>query len=235
LKVDFGKARGPLMAAAREFLEAPLVRKEALEKYRQTGYLILSDLFEPSELAQMRAAWGQIAEQRRQEGKKPHATLLMTHITHPEIAAIVRHPLLIKTVEAVLGGRVDLIQSQLMHGMPGTKGFSPHQDNFYNRANPRDGIVAAWMALEDVDKENGALGVFPASHLNGLADTNRDWVRRAMAAIPPCRWSTANHRTRTRASDGGRHQREQHSGSWVAICLHGSTRIGPCSAGAGNG
>ena len=164
------------MAAAREFLEAPLVRKEALEKYRQTGYLILSDLFEPSELAQMRAAWGQIAEQRRQEGKKPHATLLMTHITHPEIASIVRHPLLIKTVEAVLGGRVDLIQSQLMHGMPGSKGFSPHQDNFYNRANPRDGIVAAWMALEDVDKENGALGVFPASHLNGLADTNRDWV-----------------------------------------------------------
>ena len=87
-----------------------------------------------------------------------------------------RHPLLVKTVEAVLGGRVDLIQSQLMHGMPGSKGFSPHQDNFYNRAEPRDGIVAAWMALEDVDKENGALGVFPASHLNGLAETRRDWA-----------------------------------------------------------
>jgi ectoine hydroxylase-related dioxygenase (phytanoyl-CoA dioxygenase family) len=164
------------MVAAREFLEVPRVREEALERYRQTGYLILSDLFEPSELAEMRAAWGQIAEQRRREGKKPHATLLMTHIIHPEIAAIVRHPLLVKTVEAVLGGRVDLIQSQLMHGMPGSKGFSPHQDNFYNRANPRDGIVAAWMALEDVDKENGALGVFPASHLNGLADTKRNWV-----------------------------------------------------------
>jgi ectoine hydroxylase-related dioxygenase (phytanoyl-CoA dioxygenase family) len=164
------------MVTVREFLEVPQVRAEALEGYRQTGYLILTDLFEPSELAQMRSAWGQIADERRREGKKPHATLLMTHITHPEIAAIVRHPLLVKTAEAVLGGRVDLIQSQLMHGMPGSKGFSPHQDNFYNRANPRDGIVAAWMALEDVDKENGALGVFPASHHNGLADTRRDWV-----------------------------------------------------------
>jgi ectoine hydroxylase-related dioxygenase (phytanoyl-CoA dioxygenase family) len=165
-----------LVVAVREFLDVLHVREGALEGYRRTGYLVLTDLFQPSELAPMRVVWGQIADQRRREGKKPHATLLMTHVTHPEIASIVRHPLLVKTVEAVLGGKVDLIQSQLMHGIPGSKGFSPHQDNFYNRANPRDGIVAAWMALEDVDKENGALGVFPASHLNGLADTRRDWA-----------------------------------------------------------
>jgi chlorinating enzyme len=164
------------MLAVREFLDVPQARAEALERYRQDGYLLLSDLFQADEFAGMRKAWEAIADDRRRKGKKPHATLLMTHITHPEIAAIVRHPLLVKTVEALLGGKVDLIQSQLMHGMPGSKGFSPHQDNFYNRANPRDGIVAAWMALEDVDKENGALGIFPASHLNGLADTRRDWA-----------------------------------------------------------
>lgn len=164
------------MVTVRDFLDRPLAREQALEDYRQTGYLVLTDLFGPAELAGMRAAWTKIAEQRRREGKKPHATLLMTHITNPEIAAIVRHPLLVKSSEAILGGKIDLIQSQLMHGQPGTKGFSPHQDNFYNRADPADGIVAAWMALEDVDRENGALGVFPASHRNGLAGTRRDWV-----------------------------------------------------------
>lgn len=164
------------MVAVRDFLNSPAARQDALEAYRQEGYLVLTDLFEPAELAGMRAAWGRIADERRRAGRKPHATLLMTHISHPEIASIVRHPLLVKTIEAVLGGRVDLIQSQLMHGMPGSKGFSPHQDNFYNRAEPCDGIVAAWIAFEDVDKENGALGVFPASHLNGLAETRRDWA-----------------------------------------------------------
>ncbi len=164
------------MVTVREFLDRPQVRQEALESFRATGYLILTDLFQTDELDKMRAAWVTLADQRRKEGKKPHATLLMTHITHPEIAEIVRHPLLVKCVEGVLGGRVDLIQSQLMYGQPGTKGFSPHQDNFYNRAQPSDGICAAWMALEDVDKDNGALGVFPGSHLNGLADTRRDWI-----------------------------------------------------------
>lgn len=164
------------MVTVRDFLDRPEARQEALEAYRATGYLILTDLFDSAELAYMRTVWMEIAEQRRKEGKKPHATLLMTHVTNPQVAAIVRHPLLVKCVEGVLDGRVDLIQSQLMHGQPGTKGFSPHQDNFYNRAQPNDGIVAAWMALEDVDKENGALGVFPASHLKGLADTRRDWV-----------------------------------------------------------
>lgn len=164
------------MVSVREFLNRPQARQEALQAYGATGYLILTDLFTPNELARMRSAWATVAEHRRKEGKKPYATLLMTHITNPEIAAIVRHPLLVKCVEGVLGGRVDLIQSQLMHGRPGTKGFSPHQDNFYNKAQPNDGIVAAWMALEDVDKDNGALGVFPASHLKGLARTRHDWV-----------------------------------------------------------
>jgi ectoine hydroxylase-related dioxygenase (phytanoyl-CoA dioxygenase family) len=164
------------MVTVCEFLERPQVREQALEDYRRTGYLVLTDLFTPEELSRMRKAWSALAEQRRGEGKKPHATLLMTHVTNPEVATIVRHRLLVKSVEAVLGGKVDLIQSQLMHGQPGTKGFTPHQDNFYNRANPNDGITAAWIALEDVDQENGALGIFPASHLNGLAATRRDWV-----------------------------------------------------------
>ena len=164
------------MLAVRDFLDDPQARQQALDAYRRDGYLVLTDLFSATELSRMRATWGQIADERRREGRKPHTTLVMTHITHPEIAAIVRHPPLVKTVEAVLGGRVDLIQSQLMYGMPGSKGFSPHQDNFYNRANPRDGIVAAWMALEDVDQANGALGLFPGSHRNGLAQTRRDWA-----------------------------------------------------------
>src|SRR5260370_31589348 len=116
------------MVAVRDFLDSTATRQDAMDAYRREGHLVLTDLFEPAELSAMRTVWGQIADERRREGKKPHATLLMTHISHPEIASIVRHPLLVKTVEAVLGGRVDLIQSQLMHGMPGSKGFSPDQD-----------------------------------------------------------------------------------------------------------
>jgi ectoine hydroxylase-related dioxygenase (phytanoyl-CoA dioxygenase family) len=162
--------------AARQFVDDPLQRQQVLEAYRETGFVVLSDVFDRTELGRMRSTWAEISEQRRKEGKKAHATLLMMHALDPGVAQIVRSPLLVKCVEGFLGGKIELIQSQLMYGMPGAKGFSPHQDNFYNRADPKDGIVAAWIALEDVDRENGSLAVFPVSHKNGLAETRKDWM-----------------------------------------------------------
>jgi ectoine hydroxylase-related dioxygenase (phytanoyl-CoA dioxygenase family) len=161
---------------ADKFLADQEARRRALDEYREIGYCILSDVFGPSLLPGMHQAWEKVSERRRQEGKKPHATLLMTHLNNSDIAQIVRHRPLVDCVEGFLGGKVQLIQSQLMHGMPGTKGFSPHQDNFYNRAQPNDGILAAWIALEDVDKDNGCLAAFPGSHQHGLAETRRDWM-----------------------------------------------------------
>lgn len=164
------------MTAARQFIDDPRARQQILEEYRDQGFVTLPDVFDASELAGMLQTWAEISEQRRNDGKKPHATLLMMHTLSARVADIVRNSLLVTCVETFLGGKVELIQSQLMYGMPGAKGFSPHQDNFYNRADPKDGILAAWIALEDVDKENGSLAVFPASHKHGLAQTRKDWM-----------------------------------------------------------
>jgi ectoine hydroxylase-related dioxygenase (phytanoyl-CoA dioxygenase family) len=162
--------------SARDFLADEQVRSHVLDDYRRTGLAILTDVYDPAEIAQMRGTWSEIGEGRRKEGKKPHSTLLMTHLSNGQVAEIVRNSTLVRAVEGLLGGKVELIQSQLMFGQPGTQGFSPHQDNFYNRAEPKDGIIAAWIALEDVDDENGCLACFPGSHLNGLAATRRDWM-----------------------------------------------------------
>jgi ectoine hydroxylase-related dioxygenase (phytanoyl-CoA dioxygenase family) len=161
---------------ARDFLTEIEARRHVLEEYRRTGMAILTDVYAPLEIAQMCGTWSEIRDGRRKEGKKPHATLLMTHLSNSGVAGIVRNRTLVACIEGLLGGKIELIQSQLMFGQPGTKGFSPHQDNFYNRAEPKDGIIAAWIALEDVDEENGCLACFPGSHLNGLAATRRDWV-----------------------------------------------------------
>ena len=46
---------------------------------------------------------------------------------------------------------------------PGTKGFSPHQDNTYVKAEGNT-FVSAWIALTDVSKENGGLMIWPETH-----------------------------------------------------------------------
>ena len=157
------------------FLGDAQARTRALAEYREAGCLIIDDVFSPEQLARMRETWAEIAGNRQREGKKQYATLLMMHEHASGVADIVRDRRLVSCVETVLGGRIELIQSQLMYGAPGVKGFSPHQDNYYNRANPNDGIVAAWIALEDVDLENGALAVLRGSHKDGLVEARRDW------------------------------------------------------------
>ena len=46
---------------------------------------------------------------------------------------------------------------------PGTKGFSPHQDNTYVKASS-DSFISAWIALTNVNNKNGGLIIWPKSH-----------------------------------------------------------------------
>lgn len=66
-------------------------------------------------------------------------------------------PLFFDTLKQILGDKIDLIQCQLFPGLPGTSGFSPHQDGYYSDPNDPNGLVSVWIALDDVDVENGAL------------------------------------------------------------------------------
>ena len=43
-----------------------------------------------------------------------------------------------------------------------------HQDNFYFRCTPGDHVVTAWIALDDVDEENGCLRYISGSHKKGI-------------------------------------------------------------------
>ncbi len=43
-----------------------------------------------------------------------------------------------------------------------------HQDNFYFRCTPGGHVITAWIALDDVDEENGCLRYISGSHLKGI-------------------------------------------------------------------
>jgi phytanoyl-CoA hydroxylase len=64
---------------------------------------------------------------------------------------------------ALLGAEPYAVQSMLYFKPPGSRGQAVHQDNFYLRAEPGT-CVAAWMALDRADEDNGCLLVVPGSH-----------------------------------------------------------------------
>lgn len=63
----------------------------------------------------------------------------------------------------LLGAEPYAVQTMLYFKPPGARGQALHQDNFYLQAKPGN-CVAAWMALDDCDEQNGCMQVVPGSH-----------------------------------------------------------------------
>ena len=58
-------------------------------------------------------------------------------------------------------------QSMLYFKPPGARGQALHQDNFYLKVEPGT-CIAAWIALDPADRENGGLEVVPGTHAMDL-------------------------------------------------------------------
>lgn len=67
-------------------------------------------------------------------------------------------------ITAISGGiEPYAVQTMLYFKPAGARGQALHQDQFYLRAQPGT-CVAAWLALDDCDEENGCMQVVPGSH-----------------------------------------------------------------------
>ncbi|AIE86840.1 phytanoyl-CoA dioxygenase family protein [Fimbriimonas ginsengisoli] len=78
----------------------------------------------------------------------------MTWATDPRLAIV---------MTAILGRRPYMVQTMLYFKPAGGRGQALHQDNSYLRAQPGT-CLAAWLALDDCDEENGCLQVVPGTH-----------------------------------------------------------------------
>lgn len=80
----------------------------------------------------------------------------------------------------LLGKEPLAVQTMLYFKPAGARGQALHQDQFYLRVQPGT-CIAAWMALDDCDEENGCLQAVPGSHELPVlcpieADTNESFT-----------------------------------------------------------
>ncbi|MET7283142.1 phytanoyl-CoA dioxygenase family protein [Kribbella sp. NPDC005582] len=73
---------------------------------------------------------------------------------------------ILDVVSALIGPPL-AAQSMFYFKPPGARGQALHQDNMFLRADPET-CLAAWIAIDDVDAENGGLAVVPGSHRTEL-------------------------------------------------------------------
>jgi ectoine hydroxylase-related dioxygenase (phytanoyl-CoA dioxygenase family) len=151
----------------------PALGESLTALYRQVGHLTVPRVFDA---ARMRAAvadieaWGEEflgelpAEQRAWyldrgvAGKAVLRKLDNPHAHRPHLLALASDPRLVSLVEALIGPGVSVYFSQIFFKPPEGGGPKPaHQDNFYFGPSDPEGMVTAWVALDDATLENGCL------------------------------------------------------------------------------
>lgn len=66
-------------------------------------------------------------------------------------------------LRAILGRDPFAVQTMIYYKPPGARGQALHQDQYYLQVDPGT-CVAAWLALDDCDEENGCLRIVPGTH-----------------------------------------------------------------------
>jgi ectoine hydroxylase-related dioxygenase (phytanoyl-CoA dioxygenase family) len=157
---------------------ADTLSRGQLDQFDRDGFLIVPRLLGETEVVALREefmalhAAGPIPghfQPRPQDPDGPYDVLRdYPRILHPhQINALALRHLLDPRPAAILaqllGEEPIAAQSMFYFKPPGARGQSLHQDNFYLRVEPGT-CIAAWAAVDPIDRANGGLEVVPGTH-----------------------------------------------------------------------
>jgi phytanoyl-CoA hydroxylase len=91
---------------------------------------------------------------------------------HPEFDRLARNPRVLDALEQVLGPDIFLYENSVVYKPKGRQNGVPYHQDFISRSNEPVKFIA-WMAIDRVTKESGALKVLPGSHKGGFLPWHR--------------------------------------------------------------
>lgn len=144
----------------------PRTRMTPREQYLNDGYLIPLDILTPAETSHHRGVFDRIEQQIGKE--KAQFGVIQRHLDDPDLWALASHPKVLDAAEIALGPDVVLVATHFFVKYPDMteKFVAWHQDVTYWGFDPAI-ATTVWLAIDDVDIENGCMRVLPGSHKRG--------------------------------------------------------------------
>lgn len=147
---------------------------DQLVLYRRAGHLTVPGVFTDAETDAAIAdamAWGEAFLRELSPDQKKwylerdmkQSAEVLRKLDNPVLnravfRTLAAHPKLVAMVEQIVGPGVSVYFSQVFMKPPGGGGPKPvHQDNYYFGPNKPEGVVTAWVALDEATVENGCL------------------------------------------------------------------------------
>ena len=165
---------------------------QQIQQFQSEGYTILRGLFSPSEVDVYRQHYMTLREMGEHPGDfsgvdltsadplKRYPRMIHMHRWDQASWDWMLDPRIANALTALMGREAYAVQTMLYFKPPHARGQALHQDQYYLRVQPGT-CVAAWMALDVCDEENGCLQVVPGSQNWPLlctikADTTRSFT-----------------------------------------------------------
>jgi ectoine hydroxylase-related dioxygenase (phytanoyl-CoA dioxygenase family) len=144
-------------------------------QYERDGYLVVSGLFSMDEVERYRDHFMAMRAQgdfpgdfsgvgaSEQDPLKRYPRMIHMHRWDALSMQWMIDARLAAVMTDLLGRTPYAVQTMLYFKPPGARGQALHQDQWYLRVRPGT-CMAAWMALDDCDEENGCMRLVPGSH-----------------------------------------------------------------------
>lgn len=171
-----------------------MLTEDQTAQYQRDGYLVAPDLFSSDEVEHFKAHFMELRAADKYPGDFDGVDLAsgdplkrfprMIHMHHWDSDSLqwLLDARLREILTCLLGREPYAVQTMLYFKPPGARGQALHQDNFYLRVQPGT-CMAAWLALDSCDEENGCMQVVPGSHLLPLLCTERADTTRSFTDV----------------------------------------------------
>jgi phytanoyl-CoA hydroxylase len=142
--------------------------------YQANGYLKVDSLFSPQEVDFYKNHYMRLREETHEgdfsgvnssdlDPLKKYPRMIHMHRWDKASLDWMIDPRINTALIELLGKEPFAVQTMLYFKPAGARGQALHQDNYYLRVQPGT-CMAAWLALDDCDEENGCMQVVPGSH-----------------------------------------------------------------------
>jgi ectoine hydroxylase-related dioxygenase (phytanoyl-CoA dioxygenase family) len=176
-----------------------------VDTYQDQGYLVLRQCIKPEDLSSARVLIDELVDRHARKlyeagkisslhdgesferrlavineeaGLKTRIFDLTEAFDSPELFSLIRHPVILDSVESLLGPEIAWTGSCAARpNLPQYEAtvFPWHQDSqYYGEPTKHLHIVSVWIPLVDVDESNGCLSLIPGSHTWSLLKGERD-------------------------------------------------------------
>lgn len=149
-----------------------MISANLINQYQQNGFVNVPGLFSQQEVQRYIEHYMELNAQGFGEGRREIADETDPLKKYPRLMHPHRHDRIsmewmldrriVECLESLLGPEPYATQTMMYYKPPGSRGQALHQDQFYLRVQPGT-CMAAWMALDRCDEENGCLQIVPGS------------------------------------------------------------------------